>query len=163
MPIWLIIVSQNIDTTNPKNPIIKLDDFKFNLLGIKFINEYWEGIKFETKLVDKEATIIKSKAIIVMVKLSNFPIISFGLVKIEFRSKNFKLRKTSDPITIKTEKKEKTIKFKIKDKLPFLSSFSFLTYREKSPKLTNIIEKYANTVPEIVIKGQILFLSIKFL
>ena len=38
-----------------------------------------------------------------MVKLSNFPIISFGLVKIEFRSKNFKLRKTSDPITIKTE------------------------------------------------------------
>ena len=120
-PIWLIKVSQNIETTNPKSPIIKLDDFKFNLLGIKFINEYWEGIKFETKLVDTDATIIKSKAIIVIVKLSNFPIISFGLVKIEFRSKNFKLRKTSDPITIKTEKKEKIIKFKIKDKFPFLS------------------------------------------
>ena len=49
-----------------------------------------------------------------MVKLSNFPIISFGLVKIEFRSKNFKLRKTSEPVTINTEKKEKTIRFKIK-------------------------------------------------
>ena len=92
MPIWLINESQNIDTTNPKSPIIKLDDFKFNLLGIKFIKEYWEGIKFETKFVEIEATIIKSKAIIVIVKLSNFPIISFGLVKIEFRSKNFKLR-----------------------------------------------------------------------
>ena len=59
--------------------------------------------------------------------------------------------------------KEKTIKFKIKDKFPFLSSFSFLTYLEKSPKFNNKIEKYANTVPTIVIRGQILFLSIKFL
>ena len=62
-----------------------------------------------------------------------------------------------------TEKKEKIIKFKISDKFPLLSSFSFLTYREKSPKFNNKIEKYANTVPAIVIRGLILFLSIKFL
>ena len=78
-----------------------------NLDGIKFIREYWDGIKLATKLVEIDAIIIKNRTTTVICKLSNFPIISFGLVKIEFRSKNFKLRKTSDPITIKTEKKEK--------------------------------------------------------
>ena len=141
IPIWLSTENQNIDTINPKSPIIKLDNFKFNLLGTKLIREYCDGIKFETKLVEIEATIIKMKAVIVMAKLSNLPIISLGLVKIEFKSKNFKLRKTSDPITIKTEKKEKIIKLNIKLKFPFLSSFSLLTYLEKSPKFTNRIEK----------------------
>ena len=42
----------------------------------------------------------------------------------------------STPITIKTENKEKIIKFKIKLKLPKFNSFSFLTYLEKSPKDT---------------------------
>ena len=49
---------------------------------------------------------------------------SLGLVKIEFKSKNFKLRKTSDPITIKTEKKEKITKLNIKLIFPFFNSFS---------------------------------------
>ncbi len=36
------------------------------------------------------------------------------------------------------------------------------TYREKSPKLINIIEKYAKIVPVTVISGPKLFISIKF-
>ena len=42
---------------------------------------------------------------------------------------------------MKTAKKEKITRFKIKLKLPFFNSFSFLTYLLKSPKLTITIEK----------------------
>ena len=93
---------------------------------------------------------MKKIAITVRDVLSNLPIISVGLVKIELKSRNFKFKNTSDPITIKTEKKEKIIKLAIKLKLPFLSSLSFLTYREKSPKLTIKIEKYAKIAPATV-------------
>ena len=43
--------------------------------------------------------------------------------------------------TMKTDKKEKIIKFKIKLKFPFFNSCSFFTYLEKSPKLMIKIEK----------------------
>ena len=46
--------------------------------------------------------------------LSNLPIMSVGLVKIELKSRNLKFKKTSDPTTIKTEKTEKIIKLAIK-------------------------------------------------
>jgi len=42
-----------------------------------------------TKLVDADATTIKNKAIIVICKLSNFPIMSVGFVKILSMSENF--------------------------------------------------------------------------
>ena len=90
---------------------------------------------------------MKKMAITVMDVLSNLPTISVGLVKIELKSRNLKFKNTSDPITIKTEKKEKIIKLVIKLKLPFFSSLSLLTYLEKSPKVTIIIEKYAKIAP----------------
>ena len=65
-------------------------------------------------------------------------------------------KKTSEPTTIKTENSENIIKFKIKLKLPLFSSLLSLTYLEKSPKLTIIIEKYAKIVPATVINGIIL-------
>ena len=71
IPIWLSTENQNIDIINPKIPIIKLENFKFNLLGTKLIKEYCDGIKFETKLVEIEATIIKSKAVIVTVSYTH--------------------------------------------------------------------------------------------
>ena len=52
--------------------------------------------------------------------LSNLPTISVGFVKIELKSRNLKFKNTSDPITIKTEKKEKMIKLEIKLKLHLL-------------------------------------------
>jgi len=63
-----------------------------------------------TKLVDADAITIKNKAIIVICKLSNFPIISVGFVKILSISENFWFRKISEPVTINTEKKENIIK-----------------------------------------------------
>ena len=68
---------------------------------------------------------MKKMAITVIDVLSNLPTISVGLVKIELKSRNLKFKKTSEPITIKTEKKEKIIKLAIKLKLPFCNSFSF--------------------------------------
>ena len=96
-------------------------------MGKKLIREYWDGIKLATKLVDAEEIIIKKIAITVMSVLSNLPIMSVGLVKIELKSRNLKFKNTSDPTTIKTEKIEKIIKLAIKLKLPFLNSSSFLT------------------------------------
>ena len=55
--------------------------FLFKELGIKLIIEYCDGIKLAIKFVDAEATIIKIKTIIVINKLSIFPIMSVGLVK----------------------------------------------------------------------------------
>ena len=43
----------------------------------------------------------------------------------------------------------------IKLAFPFFSSLSFFTNLEKSPKLTNTMEKYANIVPKTVRKGEI--------
>ena len=63
--------------TSPNDIIGKFDNLIITIIALLFI---------------VVATTIKSKAIIVIIKLSNLPIISFGLVKIEFRSKNFKLR-----------------------------------------------------------------------
>ena len=54
-------------------------------------------------------------------------------------------------------KNEKIIRFKIKLKLPFFSSCSFLTYLEKSPNDKIIIEKKVNVVPATVIIGPTLF------
>ena len=96
-------------------------------MGKKLIREYWDGIKLATKLVDADEIIIKKIAIIVINVLSNLPIISVGLVKIELKSRNLKFKKTSDPTTIKTEKIEKIVKLAIKLKLPFVNSSSFLT------------------------------------
>ena len=56
-------------------------------------------------------------------------------------------------MTINNEKNEKIIRFKIKLKLPFLSSFSFLMYLEKSPNDKITIEKKVNVVPATVIMG----------
>ena len=106
---------------------------------------------------------MKKIAITVMDVLSNLPTISVGLVKIELKSRNLKFKNTSDPITIKTEKKEKLIKLAIKLKLPYLSSLSFLTYREKSPKLTIKIEKYAKIAPATDNKAKIFSLFRRFL
>ena len=56
----------------------------------------------------------------------NLATISVGLVKIELKSRNLKFKNTSDPTTIKTEKKEKIIKLAIKLKLPFFKvTFTF--------------------------------------
>ena len=109
-------------------------------------------------MVDAVATIIKKRVTTVICKLSNFPIISVGFVKILSMSVNFWFKKISEPKTIKTAKNEKIIKFKIRLKLPLFKSFSFFTYLEKSPKLTIIIEKYANIVPVTVNRGAILLL-----
>jgi hypothetical protein len=105
---------------------------------------------------------MKKIAITVMDVLSNLPTISVGLVKIELKSRNLKFKNTSDPITIKTEKKEKIIKLISKLKLPFLSSLSLLTYREKSPKVTIIIEKYAKIAPATDNRAKIFSLSMRF-
>ena len=74
-------------------------------------------------------------------KLSNLPIISVGLVNIRSILSKFLFKIMSTPKTIKTENKEKIIKFKIRVKLPIFNSFSFFTYLEKSPKFTITIEK----------------------
>ena len=114
------------------------------------------------KLVDAEEIIIKKIASTVISVLSNLPTISVGLVKIEFKSRNLKFKNTSEPITINTEKKEKIIRFAIKLKLPFLSSVSFFTYREKSPKVTIIIEKYAKIAPATDNRAKMFSLSRRF-
>ena len=101
--------------------------------------------------------IIKIKAKFVINKLSNFPIISVGFVKILINFQDLVLKKHLTPETINKAKKEKIIKFNIKLKFPFFNSFSFFTYLEKSPKLKITIEKYANTVPATVINGPKLF------
>ena len=93
--------------------------------GSKLIRVYWEGIKFAIKFVDAEAIIIKIKAKETKRILSNLPIISVGLVRIISTFCWFKFWKASAPVTINNEKNEKIIRFKIKLKLPFLSSFSF--------------------------------------
>ena len=59
--------------------------------------------------------------------LSNFPIISVGLVKILSMFSKFLFKITSDPTTIKTAKKENIIRFIIRLKFPFFNSFSSLT------------------------------------
>ena len=66
----------------PKIPIITPEDVEFNLLGIRLIKQFCEGIKFAIKLVDAVANKIKNKAITLKKILSNFPIISVGLTKI---------------------------------------------------------------------------------
>ena len=105
---------------------------------------------------------MKKIAITVMDVLSNLPTISVGLVKIEPKSRNLKFKNTSDPITIKTEKKEKIIKLVIKLKLPYFSSLSLITYREKSPKVTIIIEKYAKIAPATDNRAKMFSLSRRF-
>ena len=47
---------------------------------------------------------------------------------------------------MKIARNEKINKFISKLKLPLFTSFSFLAYLEKSPKLTITIEKYAKKV-----------------
>ena len=46
--------------------------FKLNLLGIKFISEYCEGIKLAIKFVDAEAITINNRPTTVNCRLSNF-------------------------------------------------------------------------------------------
>ena len=107
--------------------MIKLELFKEREFGRKLINEYCEGIKFATKLVDTDANIIKIKIKFVINKLSIVPAISLGFVSILDKDPESCFKKASAPITINNAKKEKIIKFKIKLKLPFFNSFSFLT------------------------------------
>ena len=109
-----------------------------------------------------EANKIKNITTTLKKILSIFPIISVGFVKILSMLKEFLYKIISDPVTNNTEKNEKIIKFKNKLKLPLFSSFSLLTYREKSPKFTIIIEKYANIVPAIEIIVTILGFEIIF-
>ena len=85
------------------------------------------------KFVEAEANNIKNNTIMLNNTLSNFPIISVGLVKILSEFEKFLFKMISAPITIKTANKEKIIKFKIRLKLPLFNSFSFFTYLEKSP------------------------------
>ena len=97
---------------------------------------------------------MKNITIIVKKVLLNLPIISVGFVKILSISIRLFFKIISDPKTINTEKKEKITKFNNKVKFPILSSLSFFTYLEKSPKLTITIEKYAKIVPAIEIIGK---------
>ena len=83
---------------------------------------------------------------------------SVGLVKILDKFSGSCFKKASTPVTINKANTEKIIKFNIKLKFPLLSSLSFLTYLEKSPKLKITTEKYAKTVPVTVINGPILSL-----
>ena len=80
MPIWLSNDNQKAQIKKPNIEMIILELLSDNDDGIRLINEYWEGIKLATKLVETEAIIIKIKAKFVISKLSSFPIISFGLV-----------------------------------------------------------------------------------
>ena len=141
IPIWLRIVNQKIPIKNPNMEIIILELLTDKDDGIKLINEYWEGIKLAIKFVEAEAIIIKIKTKLVTSKLSNFPIISVGLVKILSKLSGFCFKNESDPMTINKAKEEKITKFKIKLKFPFFNSFSFFTYLEKSPKVKITIEK----------------------
>ena len=122
IPIWLNKVGQNIATIKPKKPIVKLTVLKLNMLGLKLINEYWDGIKFAIKLVDADAIIIKNKTITVTCKLSNLPIMSVGLVNIFSISLNCCFKKISDPVTINTANIENIIRFTNKHKFPFFNS-----------------------------------------
>ena len=146
----------------PNIEMIILELLSDNDDGIRLINEYWEGIKLATKLVETEAIMIKIKAKFVTSKLSSFPIISFGLVKIAFKLSGSCFKKISAPVTINKAKNENIIKFNSKLKFPFLSSLSFFTKREKSPKLKIIIEKKAKTVPATTVRGTKLLVSKKF-
>ena len=130
-----------MEIINPIIAIIKLELLKDNVEGIKFIREYWEGMKLAIKLVEKEAIIMKIKAKIVISKLLKDPIISVGFVNILERLSGFSFKKPFDPTTINKAKNENINKFKTKLILPFFNSFSSFTYREKSPKLKIIIEK----------------------
>ena len=118
-------------------------------------------MKLAIKFVEAEAIIIKIKTKIVTSKLFSVPIISVGFVSILFKLSGSCFKKASARVTINTVKNEKIIKFNNKLKFPLLSSFSFLTYLEKSPKFIITIEKNVNIVPVTVISGAILFLSKK--
>ena len=85
------------------------------------MSEYCDGIKFATKLVEPDARIMNIKAITVICKLSNLPIISVGFVNILSIASGPCFKKISDPTTIKSAKKEKIIKLKIKPKFPFFN------------------------------------------
>ncbi len=87
--------------------------------------------------------------------MSNFPIISVGLVNILSIGIKFFSKTTLDPRTKKIARNEKIIKFKSKLKLPLFTSLSFLAYLEKSPKFTITIEKYAKKVLDIAKKSRI--------
>ena len=102
--------------------MITLELFNERDEGAKLINEYWEGIKFAIKLVDAEAINIKIKAKFVMSKLSNFPIMSVGLVSILLRFSGSCFKKASVPVTINNVKNEKIIRLSIKLRFHFLSS-----------------------------------------
>ena len=70
---------------------------------------------------------IKTKTKLVISKLSNFPIISVGLVNILFKFSGSCFKKPSAPATIKTVINEKITRFNSKLKFPFFNSFSFFT------------------------------------
>ncbi len=140
-PIWLKIGSHNTPIKKLIIPIIKPEDVADNLDGKKFINEYWEGMKFVIKFVDAVANKIKNKTTILKKILSNLPIISVGLTKIRSVFGKFWFKIISAPTTINTANIEKRIRLRIKLRFPFFNSFSFFTNLEKSPKLTSTIEK----------------------
>ena len=115
----------------------------------------WDSCKILLNKINDKIKKLHEKAEVVIVNDNS----NINKPKFKFFSNIDKIKilnlNTSDPTTIKTEKIEKIIKLPIKLKLPFVNSSSFLTYREKSPKLVIIIEKYAKIVPVTVNKGKI--------
>ena len=103
---------------------------------IKFPKEALEGTDAEKEFLatgkniyvgDAEAIKIKHKTKLVISKLFNDPIISFGFVSILDNLSGSCFKKPSTPVTINKAKKENIIKFIIKLKLPFFNSLWFLT------------------------------------
>ena len=116
----------------------------------------------EIKLVDRDEKIIKIRAKTVKPVLSNFPIISIGLVNIWSTTISFWFKKTSTPTTIDVAKNENKIIFRKRLRFPNFRSLSVLTYLEKSPKFNNTIEKYEKIVPVKTTKGKTLDFEKKF-
>ena len=120
------------------------------------------GHNLAIKLVETEAIIKNINTKIVTNKLSILPTISVGFVSILERLPVSCFKNASTPVTINKARKEKIIKFIIKEKFPFFNWVSFFTYREKSPKVKITIEKYAKIVPVTVANGPRLFSFTKF-
>ena len=89
---------------NPKIEITKLADFNERDEGAKFIKVYCDGIKFAIKFVDADAIIINNKTKFIINKLSSFPMISVGFVRILDKFSGSCFKKASTPETINKAK-----------------------------------------------------------
>ena len=75
-------------------------------MGIKLIRVYCDGIKFAIKFVEADPIIMNINAKVVINRLSIFPIISVGFVKILFKLSGSLFKKASLPETINKAKGE---------------------------------------------------------